>query len=281
MSEPPLGKFPLELFGFPYTNLSATAQATRQQQHCPFLGGECKKPRKSEPHIKMGLCSVGYSASFYEGINPIIICPHRFELEPLQVALKERFFPNPTSTVSWLSEVSLGPTIGSVDYVAVLHDNDTLHDFMGVELQAAGTTGSPWPAVQDFQHYGYFPQASYNFGINWANEFAKTMMQQAYKKGLLLESWGKKLVFVMQDVGLQYLQTYYDTSDLRPFRMDDALHFFVLSVQWENNQQRWVQSLATHISTDTRGIQRILGGLHQDDYPTQQAFIETLRNKLK
>ena len=34
----------------------------------------------------------------------------------------------------------------------------------------------------------------------------KTMMQQVYKKGQVIETWNKKIVFVIQDVALEYLE---------------------------------------------------------------------------
>ncbi len=53
--------------------------------------------------------------------------------------------------------------------------------------------------------YGHYKNA-YTYGLNWANEFMKTMMQQVYKKGQVIETWNKKIVFVIQDVALEYLE---------------------------------------------------------------------------
>lgn len=282
MSEPLVGKYPIEVFGYPFNDLSDSANQTRQHQHCPYLNGECKKPRKSEPHVKIGTCTVGYSSSFYDGFQPVIICPHRFEVSVFEDFLAQRHFAtNNNFPTTWLTEVSLGQHVGTVDFVGVNHIGDAIHDFVCVEVQAAGTTGSPWQAVVDLLTYGEFRHNNYKYGINWANEFAKTMMQQAYKKGLLLEAWRKHLVFVVQDIGLRYLQSAYDTSDLVPFDPESSIHFLAISMQWDDSSQRWVQRVSKELSTTTVGIRKILGGLNADDHPRQEDFIEILKSKLK
>ena len=69
-------------------------------------------------------------------------------------------------TIVWASEVSIG-TAGSVDYVAARAkrlDNgyDIQSDFVCVELQAAGTTGTPWQAILEHKEYGKFLSDRYN-----------------------------------------------------------------------------------------------------------------------
>ena len=107
---------------------------------------------------------------------------------------------------------------GSIDYALakVKHVTPTkVEDFICIEFQAAGTTGTPWEAVLDFQQARQFTRRNYEYGINWANEFAKAMMQQVYKKGMVVESWNKRIVFVLQDVGMRYLKAgLYDTTGL-------------------------------------------------------------------
>ena len=63
MKEPEFTQHPTEIFGYAFTNLSSEAQAARNNQFCPFLDGECRKPRKSEPEVKVGVCTVGYKGN--------------------------------------------------------------------------------------------------------------------------------------------------------------------------------------------------------------------------
>ena len=48
---PTLGRYPIEVFGHTYNDISETAFRDRKNQFCPFLQRECTKPRKSEPQI--------------------------------------------------------------------------------------------------------------------------------------------------------------------------------------------------------------------------------------
>jgi hypothetical protein len=75
---PRIGKFPTEVFGHPYMSRTEETLNAIDKQYCHY---ECNKPRKSESHIKIGTCSVGYKGSFQANYSPVIICPHRL-IEP-------------------------------------------------------------------------------------------------------------------------------------------------------------------------------------------------------
>ena len=49
-----IGRYPIEIFGHVYNDIGAEAINDRNCQYCPYLGRECTKPRKSEPHIFFG-----------------------------------------------------------------------------------------------------------------------------------------------------------------------------------------------------------------------------------
>lgn len=290
MPEPRIKKFPTEIFGYPYSDVSQKAQRVRNQQHCPFLDSECKKPRKSEPETKIGVCSVGYRGGFMDDYIPVIICPHRFDLDVVFNVIEEYYLPNiedGESLIEWASEVSLGKTTGSVDFVGAktteskgdVLDKDVI-DFVCVEIQAGGTTGTPWEAVLEHKATGKFSKDTYKYGINWANEFAKTMMQQAYKKGRVIEGWNKKIVFAIQDVALQYLEDSYDTSTLREANDDDAIHFCTFKLVWEDAENRWKMIFRRRLSTDTDGVRRILGGVGADDFPLEERFVENIVKRI-
>jgi hypothetical protein len=60
------------------------------------------------------------------------------------------------TNIEWITEVNIGVG-GSVDYVAITRDKkNKITDFFCVELQAAGTTGSPYPAITDIRETGKF-----------------------------------------------------------------------------------------------------------------------------
>lgn len=282
-AEPQVGRHPTEIFGYPYVDRGDDAERALAGQICPFLDDICKKPRKSEPEVKVGVCSLGYRGRFLEAFRPIIVCPHRF-LANNEVfgAIEQLYLPDAAGAIQWVSEVSLGVG-GSVDYVAVKLDavGQAVEDFVCVEFQAAGTTGTPWAAVQEFKANRAFSRSSYPYGINWANEFLKTMMQQVYKKGRVVESWGNgnKLVFVVQDVAIEYLQSAVDTSGLRDANDNDAIHFATFGMEWDADAERWRLAYRGAVSTDTEGINRIIAGAETREFPTEDDFRRNIYDK--
>jgi hypothetical protein len=152
-------------------------------------------------------------------------------------------------------------------------------DFVCVEIQAAGTTGTPWDAFLEHKKNGRFSKDTYDFGINWANEFAKTMMQQAYKKGLVVSQWRRKLVFIIQDIGLKYLEQNYDTSGLREPNDSDYIEFCTLEMAWNDEKNVWELQPIRRLSTNEDGIRKMLGGGSEIDYPTIEQFSRKIAEK--
>lgn len=276
--KPEIGRYPIEIFGHVYNDKTNKAREDWKNQFCPYLGRECTKPRKSESHIKVGICSLGYQGSFLDHFEPVIVCPFRFLESIVFDSIHEKFFPE-WNNYKWVKEVNMGVS-GNVDYVAVRMDDSSgkiPSDFFCVEFQANGTTGSPYPYVKDLMKYGYY-ENTYPYGMNWANEFMKTMMQQVYKKGQVVESWNKKIVFVIQDVALKYLENAVDTSDLRQ-NIEDVIHFMTYNLQWDENGQRFTLVPSRWVSTDLNGINRILAGANPEQYLTQQDFLDNAVRK--
>lgn len=141
----------------------------------------------------------------------------------------------------------------------------------------AGTTGSPYPAILDLKKSGKYSKQAYNYGINWANEFAKTMMQQAYKKGKIINHWKRKMVFVVQDVAIDYIKSSTDTSRLYPPKSELPIDFCTFSLRWNNN--KWELNFDKIFSTDLEGINLILGGAEVDTYLTEKEFILNIIKK--
>ncbi len=275
--KPQIGRYPIEIFGYTYTDHSEAATTARKTQFCPFLGRECTKPRKSEPHIKVGICSLGYKGSFLKEFEPVIVCPSRFLEEIVFESIHDRFFPE-WENYHWIKEVNMGVS-GNVDFVAVKTDAEhkQTSDFFCVEFQANGTTGSPYPYVKDLLKYGTYYER-YTFGLNWANEFMKTMMQQVYKKGQVVNAWGKKIVFVIQDVAMAYLEDAVDTSDLRQ-DMNDTIHFMTYRMNWDEEQSRFKLVASKWLSTDLNGINKILAGANPNQYLTEGEFLNNAIKK--
>ncbi len=190
-----------EFFGFAPEDMTATAQAVRDSQQCPFLGGTCIKRFKSG--LLSGACSVKPATS-----GPVIICPNRMYAEEYVVLLDvatacfgEGVRPCRTRAEAkqdgkdvqvfgkrWGKELRL-PNRGSggsyfVDWVlAHIDTNRNLREFVAVELQTMDTTGSYEAAVR--RHYDNEPALQSPAGINWENVSKRILPQIIYKGHVL------------------------------------------------------------------------------------------------
>lgn len=280
MDEPIIKKFPTEVFGRVYTDRSQATLDAFSNQYCRFLDAECNKPRKSEPRVKIGTCSVGYKGDFQGTFQPVIICPNRFRENHVLETVKELYLRNWGDDIKWVQEGSIGVG-GSIDLVAtrITEDREAIIDFLCIEFQAAGTTGTPFSAVLELKQNGEYSARSYPFGINWANEFIKTMMQQVYKKGKIIQLWGKKIVFVVQDVALDYLHHSVDTSEVREAKDSDPIHFLTFKMVWSENA--WILQFVKAFSTNVDGVSRMLGGAGEQEYVTVDGFKTSIYVKAK
>ena len=152
----------------------------------------------------------------------------------------------------WVPEVKLGDR-GNIDYVAALpNGNHDLDDFICVEIQANGTTGTPWPQIEYFRNmYTMKGAPTSEYGFNSANEYTKTLTQQLLKKGVLIEKWNKRIVVVIQDSGVDYIIR--QGGGIRQYRQDDTVHFMPFSMHYQ--EHKWELSLSEkEYSADIRGI---------------------------
>ena len=273
-----IDKFPIEVFCYDYECRTELSRLAIKQKYCKYINGTFVKPRKSEPHLKVGICSVGSTVNNGGKYHPVIICPQRFKEESMFEAIRKNHLSNWTN-VKWIQEVNIGVG-GSVDYVAVeVDEHDRVKDFLCVEIQAAGTTGTPYQWVEELKEKGHYTNSRKKaFGINWANEFAKTMMQQAYKKGRIVESWHRKIVFVIQDLAIEYLQHTTDCSKLTLYNHDSPIDFCSFNLSWKEGNG-WTLSFDKIRSTTIEGINLILGGANVNMYPSVDDFIGNIVKK--
>lgn len=271
-----IGKFPIEVFCCYYENQSEATKLAYKQQYCKYIKGTCVKPRKSEPMIKVGICSLGSTVNKGKIIYPVIICPQRFKEESMFETIRQKYLSH-WKNVKWIQEVNIGVG-GNVDYVAVeVDEHDVVKDFLCVEIQAAGTTGTPYPYVKELLESGCYSGKTYTYGINWANEFVKTMMQQAYKKGKIVEYWKRKIVFVVQNLAMDYIQATTDCSKLENYNPSYPVDFCSFDLTWKGSN--WGLEFDNIKSTTIDGVNRIIGGAKIDEYPTEEEFIRNIIRK--
>ena len=92
--------------------------------------------------------------------------------------------------------------------------------------------------------------------------------------------WKKKIVFVIQDVGLDYIQSSTDASDLRDATEKDAIHFCTFKTGWDESLNAWQLEFNRRVSTNTEGVRKMLGGAHEDRFPTITEFQDKISARL-
>jgi hypothetical protein len=129
------------------------------------------------------------------------LCPNRF-LESGRV-FTEIAKPHFHTTINLLrfSEVGLKGT-GRFDYVLVRHRpvSDRIEDFVVVEFQG-GQTASTGQLVKGFKEFRRgipVGERNYDFEINKADIWKRTFTQ-ILNKGIVMEHWGHKIYWVVQE----------------------------------------------------------------------------------
>lgn len=269
----------LELFGHT-TSRDHDWQAIVARQRCPYLAKKCIKVRKSEPEISIGTCSVSYGRS---PKRRILICPFRL-LERNQIFLDcihLLSMHEPGNELHAISEVSVPG--GSVDYFLVSVRNEVIRDFVGLELQTMDTTGSVWPARQQFLlsesviDENDESNHSQRYGMNWKMT-AKTILIQLHHKIRTFEAVSKHLVLVIQDHLLEYLQSNFSFDHVSSVsRAGDSMQFHVYEMTKYRADFRL--SLTSRKSTNSEGLAFCLGLKAQSTVALDE-IIMSLENKI-
>jgi len=250
----------LELFGHSTVQARDDWQETVSNQVCPYLGRRCYKVRKSDPSTSIGTCTVSYG----KPLAPVLICPTRL-IEKRKIftdCLHLLTSHEPGNDLHIVSEVSVPG--GSVDYFLVSAASGKVKDFVGIELQTLDTTGTVWPERQRLlKSFGIertddADTLAKPFGMNWKMT-AKTILVQMHHKLMTFEHVNRKLVLVVQDRLLEYMEKEFNFGHLnRPASLGDAMHFHAYNVSSENDGA-FKLNLATRLSTDEEGISTCLG----------------------
>src|SRR6185437_11275230 len=266
-----------ELYGLP-TFQPTDWKASIAAQQCPFLNRTCLKNRKSSPEITIGTCSMTYGRQS----QPLMICPFRL-LERRQIfldcihLLKQH---EPGNELRIVAELAVPG--GSIDYCLVSVRDGKPRDFVGIALQTLDTTGTVWPERQRFlqQHKVRVKRedaaSTKPFGINWKMT-AKTILMQLNHKVATFEYLGKRLVLVLQDRLLEYMQSEFAFDHIKGVREGDPMQFHAYELRKEATA--FTLKLGDRISTDTAGIALCLG-LQAETRVELQILLDQLEAKL-
>ena len=248
-----------ELFGNPVNPTVARWRDIVSEQRCPYIDGRCYKVRKSAPDVSIGTCAVNYGRRD----DLLVICTARL-LDRRQIfvdCLQLLTNHEPGNELHLVSEVPVPG--GSVDYFLVSARDGKARDFVGIELQTLDTTGAVWPERQRTLRSLGVPRDDDEesnakpFGINWKMT-AKTILMQLHHKIQTFEHVNRKLVLVVQDKLLDYMEREFDFSHLtEPAVVGDSMH--IHAYQANRIEPGFRLNLSRRLSTDTDGIRACLG----------------------
>jgi len=247
-----------ELYGR-LTSEDCDWKAVSKRQHCPFLGRKCLKNRKSEPESTIGSCSMIHGRTS----KAVMICPFRL-LERSQIftdCIHLLGVHEPGNELRIVTELHVPG--GSIDYCLVSVRDGKPRDFVGIELQTLDTTGTVWPERQRFLRTHGVPAKAADlsstkpFGMNWKMT-AKTILMQLHHKIETFEHLGKRLVLVVQDCLLDYMQTEFKFNHMTGNRDGDAMQFHAYELKKEANN--YLLRLNRRLSTDAAGVAACLHG---------------------
>lgn len=274
--QPDIGKHPTEFYGYPHSDESEEAEESREEEYCPFQDKRCTKRRKSESDVTIGTCSVGYRGRGLDEYKPHVICPSRFETDAVFDPLKSLFVGE--GEFFRVPEVSLFGT--SIDYVVGKRDDDgNVIDFAGVEVQAIDSTGSVWEHKTAYEAGDDIEDVEDSYGMNWAMSITKTMMQQAFKKGQAFVEWDENIVFLVQDVALDYLRRKSNTSRLEDAKEENPVHFYSYSFEYNHETEAYGWEIDERLSTDLDGVSMMMDSDEDEEIPDKDEFKQTIREK--
>ncbi len=250
----------VELFGHSAEESRKDWVQIVQEQQCFFLGRKCYKVRKSDPDTSMGACTVLYGKQQ----ESIMICPTRL-IERRQIFIDCFHLlttHEPGNELHIVPEVSIPG--GSVDYFLVSARRGRVKDFAGIELQTLDTTGTVWPERQrllkklDVPRNDEEETTRKSYGMNWKMT-AKTILVQMHHKIQTFEHVHKKLVLVLQDKLLAYMNREFNFAHLKnPAVIGDSMHFHAYRMEQQPDQS-FKLAMQARLSTDAEGIAACLG----------------------
>jgi len=273
---PDIGKHPTEFYGHPPWVDSEEAEEDRENEHCPFTGDRCSKRRKSNNDVTIGTCSVGYKGRGVSEYKPHIICPKRFYTDEVFEPVKSLFVDE--GEYFRVPEVALFGA--SIDFVAgKQNSSEEIIDFAGIEIQAIDTTGSVWEHKKAYENGEDMEEVDKNYGMNWKMSLPKTMMQQAFQKGQAFDEWGENIIFLIQDVSLDYLHRTVNTSRLEEAKKENPVHFYTYSFDYNYETKKYEWEIDQKLSADLEGVSQMMDSDEDETIPTKDDFKSDIKNK--
>ena len=266
-----MAKHPAEVFGYPIWLNTDEAQATRDNHICLFTNKVCDKKSRLIDY-PMGVCSVQF------GENVIALSPNRFLQDNIVFNdIADHYFNNRNNLLIF-REVGLR-VIGNFDFVMVKHRplSCEVEDFVVIEFQTGQTTstGKLVDALKDFMGGNDIEGETYNFGLNMADIW-KRSFTQILNKGIVMENWGHKIYWVVQEPVYQNFIDRYNLDGME-FTENHSTRFTIYDLRRENEKYDLFQ---TRIESST--IDDLFHAFRNNpNIPSKVDFISRLEGKIQ
>ncbi|MBW2308253.1 MAG: hypothetical protein JRG73_15105 [Deltaproteobacteria bacterium] len=266
-----MAKHPAELFGYPLEVASDEAKLARNKYWCPFVDQKCNKQSRLI-NYPMGVCSVHY------GDRIIALSPRRFLQDKFIFKdIADQYFKTRNNLLVF-KEIGV-PNIGTFDYVMVKHKalSSEIEDFVVIEFQTAQTTGTGQlvQALKDGMEGQDIKGRNYGFGLNLADIW-KRSFTQILNKGIVLENWGNRIYWVIQEA---VYQNFLDRYNLNEMGYNQS-HKTVFAVYDIKEQKDKYELFRTRFESST--INSLFNAFRKNpNIPPRDAFIDKLKTRLK
>lgn len=265
-----MSKYPSEIFGHPYYATNEKAILDRANHWCPFVDKICYKQSRLIQH-PFGVCSVHVSD------REVAVCPRRFlDNQRVFSDIAQHHFKT-TNNILVFPEIHL-KDIGSFDFVMLKHTpmSPEIEDFVVIEFQTGQTTGTGKlvKAFTDFLASTSIIYKTYNFGLNTYDIWKRTFTQ-VLNKGVIMESWGRKIFWVVQDPIYSYFETRYNLQDFG-FHDEHSTVFALYDLKPSPDKFALISTRMTSAS-----INRLFDSFrHNPNIPPPETFLKTLQAKI-
>jgi hypothetical protein len=218
----------------------------------------------------MGVCSVHFNG------QTIALSPRRFlESNTVFKDIADHYFGGRSDLVVF-SEVNLRK-IGNFDFVMVKHKpfSSEIEDFVIIELQTAQTTstGKLVKALESFLRGENIEEETFGFSLNYADIWKRTFTQ-ILNKGIVVEHWGNRIYWVIQEPIYQdFLNRY--RLDVR-YSDKHNIVFAIYDLRQDKSRYELVQSRIESATTS----ELFAAFSNNPDIPSKDAFAGKLKDKL-
>jgi hypothetical protein len=176
------------------------------------------------------------------------------------------------------SEIRL-EDVGSFDFVMVKHKpmSAEIEDFVAIEFQTGQTTGTGQlvQGLKDYLGAKSVAQKSYGFGLN-LYDIWKRSFTQVLNKGVIMENWGKKIYWVVQEPVYKYFEARYNLQPL-DFQPQHSTVFALYDLRPSGQMFELIASRKISASMD----QLFAAFRNNPNIPSVTKFLEVLKRKIE